>query len=353
MEPRKVQKVGYSTLSISLPMSWTKKTGIKKGDVVFISEEKDGALRLTMESGSVEDRTTYVVNVDNCDNTKIIDRVIVGNYVLGRNMLRVESSRRLMREQIESIREVTQRLLGIGIIEESDHHLLLQCSVDPKSFPISTVMRRLYVITSIMFKEAVDAIIEGDLELAKDAITREHEADMIYWLMIRLLSSAQQSGMIAEQIGITDPMDILQNNAIAWFLEMIGDRVLQVAVKSLELQKYRNEPYSDLLERLSQMGLMTFTIFDNAAKSIFDSNAKIASDAVDMVEMLEKEEKGLLEEYRKRFSDGNIELVALLSAILWEFKIIAEGSSAIAKTTIDYVLRHKSDICATSTEKDE
>ena len=45
MEPRKIQKVGYSTLSVSLPMNWAKKTGIKKGDVVFISEENDGAYK--------------------------------------------------------------------------------------------------------------------------------------------------------------------------------------------------------------------------------------------------------------------------------------------------------------------
>jgi len=34
MEPRKVQKVGYSTLSVSIPMNWAKKRGIKKGDIV-------------------------------------------------------------------------------------------------------------------------------------------------------------------------------------------------------------------------------------------------------------------------------------------------------------------------------
>lgn len=122
METRKVQKVGYSTLSVSLPMNWTKKMEIKKGDLIFLSEETDGALRLTVEPGKTEDNTIYMVNVDNCDNAEVLARVIVGNYVLGRNVMKVYSSRKLMREQIESIRGVTQRLLGIGIIEESERH---------------------------------------------------------------------------------------------------------------------------------------------------------------------------------------------------------------------------------------
>ena len=89
METRKVQKVGYSTLSVSLPMNWTKKMEIKKGDLIFLSEETDGALRLTVEPGKTEDNTVYMVNVDNCDNAEVLARVIVGNYMLGRNVMKV------------------------------------------------------------------------------------------------------------------------------------------------------------------------------------------------------------------------------------------------------------------------
>ena len=127
MEPRKIQKVGYSTLSVSIPMVWAKKTGIKKGDVVFINEENDGSLRITPEPSKVEDNSIHVVHVDKCDNTKVLARVIVGNYVLGRNLVRVESERRLMREPIQAIRSVTQRLLGIGGYQETEcnheHHV--------------------------------------------------------------------------------------------------------------------------------------------------------------------------------------------------------------------------------------
>ncbi|MCW3990942.1 MAG: phosphate uptake regulator PhoU [Candidatus Bathyarchaeota archaeon] len=342
MEPRKVQKVGQSTLSVSLPMAWTKKVGIQKGDLVFISEESDSALRLTTEPGKTENDVEYVVNVDRCDNTKVLARVIVGNYVLGRSLLRVESNRRLMREQIESIREVTHRLLGIGIIEESDRHLLLQCSIDPKKFPLKTVVRRLYVLTSIMFKETLDSIVEGDLELAKDAITREYEADTIYWLLARLLASAQQSRAVADSIGIEDPMDIVQHSIIAWYLEMIGDRVTHIASNVIQFQEVRKEEDSSLIERLSQIGVIAFNMFDKAVSSIFDGNLTIASDAVDMYDTIEREESTLM----KRFHNGsNPELAAIISEIAWDLKIIAEHSSAIAEIAIDIVLKGENEYC--------
>ncbi len=345
MEPRKVQKVGQSTLSVSLPMAWTKKVGIQKGDLVFISEESDSALRLTTEPGKTENDVEYVVNVDRCDNTKVLARVIVGNYVLGRSLLRVESNRRLMREQIESIREVTHRLLGIGIIEESDRHLLLQCSIDPKKFPLETVVRRLYVLTSIMFRETLDSIVDGDLELAKDAITREYEADTIYWLLARLLASAQQSRAVADSIGIEDPMDIVQHSIIAWYLEMIGDRVTHIASKVIQFQEVRKEEDSSLIERLNQIGVIAFNMFDKAVSSIFDGNLTIASDAVDMYDTIEREESTLM----KRFHNGSSpELAAMISEIAWDFKIIAEHSSAIAEIAIDIVLKGENEYCRVS-----
>ncbi|TRO53712.1 phosphate uptake regulator PhoU [Candidatus Bathyarchaeota archaeon] len=342
MEPRKIQKVGYSTLSVSIPMNWAKKAGIKKGDVVFISEENDGALRITPEPTKTEDQSIYVVNVDNCDNTKVLARVIVGNYVLGRNLIKVESERRLMREQIESIREVTQKLLGIGIIEESDRHLLLQCSIDPKNFPIDTVVRRLYVITSIMFKEGMDALIDRDMELAKDALAREHEADTIFWLLTRLLASAQQSRLVSEAIGINEPMDVVEYNLIAWYLEMIGDRLYAIAKNVISLEDLRNDEEEELFERLSQIGLVVFTMFDQAMKSMFDGDIKLASDAVDLYEAVGREEDSLLKEFQE---NHNPELSAFVNEIAWELRIVAEYSTAIANISIDNVLWGENDIC--------
>ncbi len=341
MEPRRIQKVGYSTLSVSIPMNWAKKMNVKKGDIVFLSEENDGALRIAPKPSKAEDTSVYVINVDECDNTTILARVIVGNYVLGRNMIRVESSRRLMREQIESIREITQRLLGIGIIEESDKHLILQCSIDPKNFPLETVVKRLYVITSIMFKESIDGLIDEDRELAKDAINREYEADTIYWLLSRLLASAQQSRVISESIGIIDPMQIAEYNLIAWYLEMIGDRLNSVCKNLLKLEGHKKDTDNELIERLGQLALVSFTMFDKAMKSIVEKDLKVASDAVDLYEVVQLEEEKLLTE----FHDTGSELTTRFNMIAWEFKIIAEHSAAIAEISIDNILRGKNDIC--------
>ncbi|MEK6851032.1 MAG: AbrB/MazE/SpoVT family DNA-binding domain-containing protein, partial [Candidatus Thermoplasmatota archaeon] len=93
MESRKVQKVGTSTLTISLPKPWVQKFGLKQGDQVFLEEEGSflkvtPAALATRRQGSQE----YVIDADLCDEPGILNRVIVGNYVLGRERLVVKGS---------------------------------------------------------------------------------------------------------------------------------------------------------------------------------------------------------------------------------------------------------------------
>ena len=46
MEARKVQRVGYSTLTVSLPRDWVGDVRLKPGDIVSIKREDDGSLKL-------------------------------------------------------------------------------------------------------------------------------------------------------------------------------------------------------------------------------------------------------------------------------------------------------------------
>jgi hypothetical protein len=89
------------------------------------------------------------------------------------------------------------------------------------------------------------------------------------------------------------------------------------------------------------MALISFTMFDKAMKSIVDKDLKIASDAVDLYDAVQLEEEKLLDEFQKEKTN----FMSRLNNIAWEFKIIAEHSSAIAEISIDNILRKKNNIC--------
>ena len=337
-ESRRVQKVGHSTLSVSLPAKWAKSKGLKKGSHIFFYEENDGSLRIYTDPQSL-DSEVFIIDADRYEDPMTLARVVVGNYVLGRNIIRVVSTRRLKREQIEVIRDVTRSLLGIGIVEEGERHLLIQSSIDPKSFPLSTMIKRLYMIVSTMFKEARNGLIDGDIELAKDAISRGHEADTTYWLISRLLSSAQKSWIVAQDMEINDPVEIIHSSLITRFLDMIGDHSQLIARKTIELEEVWEELSQDLMNLLDQMSSLAFTIIDKAVESILVGDVKIASEAIKMKRVVELKENEFLVALQENYEE--LKAVPTLRSIVWDIKRIVEYSSAMAEIAIDKALEKK------------
>lgn len=241
MESRKVQRVGYSTLSVSLPSDWVKSVGLQRGDRVAFMPERDGSLRLV--PGPLVERETEaeenVVKSDLCDEPRMLERVVVGNYILGCDTLRIVSSKRIRSEHVEETRSIARRLIGLSIIEETPNQIVLQCSIDPAKFKINMLMRRLSIIASTMHEEAMQAFIDFDIGLAEDTIRREEEADMMYWLALRLLLSAQRVQAVAEKIGLEKSSQIPGNRLILKYLETIADCAECIAKRVIELRKLK------------------------------------------------------------------------------------------------------------------
>jgi len=127
MEGRKLQKVGYSTFTISLPVEWIKQNGLKKGDVIVCNYEKDGSLKL-MPISMVrlkKESNHAVINMDLCESPKLLERVIVGCYVTGFQTITVFSQNRIYGEWLSTIRNITFKLIGLSIMEENPHRITL------------------------------------------------------------------------------------------------------------------------------------------------------------------------------------------------------------------------------------
>ncbi|MDH7476785.1 MAG: phosphate uptake regulator PhoU [Candidatus Bathyarchaeota archaeon] len=297
MESRKVQKVGYSTMTVSLPSEWAKQNNINPGDLVFLVPERDGTLKIVPSQMALkEEAEEYVINADACDEQGMLERIIVGSYILGRDVIRVTSSSRIGKAHVDEIRRIVRKLIGLGILEETPNNILLQCSVDPAKFKLDMLIRRLSLIASTILSEAMQAFLEKNYSLAKEAISREDEADTIYYLAVRLLLSAQAKPAVAEQIGATDILFIPATRLILQYLELIADYSEDIARKIVELEPYRDRIPKEIVERIYHMGELTQTIFQKALDCIFTRDLKVANGVLEMRNVLEMEAEKLMRE---------------------------------------------------------
>jgi len=330
VESRKVQKVGYSTLTVSLPSDWVKRKNIKPGDLVFIVPEVDGTLRIVpSDLARREEAEEYVINADACDEKRLLERLIVGSYILGRDVIRMTSTNRIKSECVAEVRGIVKKLIGLGILEETPTNILLQCSIDPTKFQMDMLIRRLSLIASTIYSEAMQALLQKDTTLAVDAINREDEADMIFFLATRLLVLAQRKRGIAEKIGFTKLILIPCTCLILNYLELIADYSEYIAKQVIELEKYNAKLSEITLERIYHLSELTQTLFQKAVDCIFTRDLKIANSLLEMHEVLEREFEQEMRELPE---------IPYLRTIVSTLSKIADKGAIIAKLAINTTL---------------
>ncbi len=293
MESRKVQKVGTSTLTISLPKPWVEKFGLKQGDQVFL-EEAGSSLKVTPAALATRRTGTpeYVIDADLCDEPGILHRVIVGNYVLGRERLVIRATGRLKSDHVTETREAARRLMGMGIIEETASKITLQCSIEPTKYPVDTLIKRLYNLSSTMLDESVEALITKDRRLAEDALHREDDADMMYWLLIRLLLSAQADDSLLEQLGLRNRLEIAGYRLIAKELETVADYGEDIARNVIELIDEDVEVPTALAKALKELVEGVRDVYSKGIGGLLSRDLKLANQAIlTRDEMHKKEQK--------------------------------------------------------------
>src|SRR3989454_6284114 len=291
MESRKVQKVGTSTLTISLPKPWVQKFGLKQGDQVFLEEE--GAFLKVTPAALASRRVgapEYTIDADLCDEPGILYRVIVGNYVLGRERLLVKASGRLSSEHLAEARDAARRLMGMGIIEETASRMTLQCSIEPTKYPVDTLIKRLYNLSSTMLDESIEALVTRDRRLAEDALHREDDADTMYWLLIRLLLSAQADDSLLEQLGLRNRLEIAGYRLIAKELETVADYGEDIARKVLELIEADVAIPTSLARSLKDLSEGVRDVYSKGMSGLLSRDLKLANQAIVARDEMKKKE---------------------------------------------------------------
>jgi phosphate uptake regulator len=234
METRKVQRLGPSTLAMTLPAKWAQEYDVEKGDEVSLRLGSKGMLTVMPESVQTEESEAVVTTTDL--DADAVERAIVAQYVLGRRVIHIETNEdeTLRSEHINAVYSAETQLMGLGVIEETPDSIAIRCSVDPVDFTLDNLLERLESTGSTMRNEAVKALAHNNPDLAQRALNRERQANKIFVLLLRLLFTAYQNPNLAHQVGLTDGFPLIGYRSIAKNLELTADSAEDIAEIVLE-----------------------------------------------------------------------------------------------------------------------
>jgi len=229
METRKVQVTGGSTYTVSLPKEWATANDVSAGSVVeFYSEDDVLLLSPRREDGGQEG----TLSIEGLQGDQLT-RAVMTMYVSGFDVIRFEAAR-VTANQRRTIREATQGLVGLEVIEETGDRVVLQDLLDSSELSVHNAITRMRLVAMTMLADAVTALVENDDELAHDVMERDDDVDRLYYMVSRVFRTVLREPAQATDIGFPRET-VFDYQTAARQLERIADHATKIAGISLEV----------------------------------------------------------------------------------------------------------------------
>jgi phosphate uptake regulator len=315
---RKIQRTPSGTFFVCIPKDWAERYGLKRGSVVAVNETSDGKLLIDPEYGAAPSPRTIVLKPG-----PYLSREIVGKYLLGFDIIRVEGKEPISFEVRESVKKTVGRLVGLEIVEEDYSKIVLQCLLEPSGFPPEKILRRGYSIAAGMHRDVVNALVDGDVHIAKSVIARDEEVNRLYFLLVRILRTIIQNPSLSEKLGV-QPIECLDYRLAASLVETIGDECVRTAFKVSELKGTKLD--EALKKLIIEFHILCFEAHESALKSFFAGDVGLAEDVRNMREKIEK----ALTAIEKSAKGQSLEVMPHLLAAVSTLQQIYEHSVDIA-----------------------
>ena len=319
---RKVQRTPGGTFFVCVPKRWAVDHGLRSGSIVAVGETADGKLLIDPEYGVAPSPRVATLR-----SGPLLSREIIGNYLLGFDIIRIEPSNRAGFEVRAAVKSTVDRLVGLEIVEEDSSSIVLQCLLEPSGFPPEKILRRSYAIAAGMHRDVVRSFVDGNVALAKSVVARDEEGNRLYFLLVRILRTIVQNPGLSGKLGITS-IECLDYRLVASLVEAIGDECVRVAQKTIELKGVKLG--GELKKLLLDFHSCCFAAQENALSAFLIGNVPLAEGVREMQAEIEKAFAGIEELARAQ----SLDVVPLVLAVASFLRQMYEHSVDIADLVV-------------------
>lgn len=225
---RKVQQLGSSTLAVTVPADWARHHEIEKGDELIVQrDENGGSLLLVPEQPNIED-IEATIDADAL-TPDALERAIITQYVLGRQLIRIEATTPLSLEHRNAALTAEGRLMGLGIVEQAETAVTVRCSVAPGDFDLPTLLGRLSRTESAIRADAVNALADGNADAAALIGDRSEQVEKLFYLFLRLVFATYRNPRLNRSVGLETGFPLIGYRSVAQDIILMADAAVEIA----------------------------------------------------------------------------------------------------------------------------
>jgi phosphate uptake regulator len=329
-EVRKLQLVGGSTYVLSLPKKWIDELNLKTGDPVSIIKNVNKSLSiLPTQNLPAPKLARSKTTISQKDTTESIQRKIIAMYLAGYQLIEINTKgARIQLEQKQAIRDLVRRnMIGTEIVESTSESLTIQVLTSLPELSISDALKRMFLLTTTMHRQAIDALKEIDAELGEEITHMDDEVDRFSLYILRNLTLAVEHEKILRDIGLKKPSDCISYRTVVKSIERIADHAVSIATR-VKFLKSTLEP--SLLQKISRLSEESLKVFEDSILALNKRDYVLADTVASNARRIAEKEREFtdsLEESKKYTS--------VIKFVLEDIRRTAEYSSDIAEAVIN------------------
>ncbi len=290
-ELRKVQKVGYSTLAVSIPKKFAREMNLAAGDSLLFREDADGTLRL-IPTSRAKQTGRATIKVEQAGGDEMLTKLIVGSYALGYEVIEVVGRDPLDQMTVHRVVETVKRLRGLEVVESDVRRVVAQSFIDPTKFPVDSLIKRLQILVSRSLEYVMDALDLTQTGRLNEVTRVQEEIDELYWLILRQLLVALNRRELASEIGIESPLHASGDRVSAKTLDEIGSLIKDVAEELVRLRGLGTKMDPGVAASIRRLASKAGEAFNTTVESLLTPDIKLVGKSVSLVQQaieLEKE----------------------------------------------------------------
>lgn len=210
--------MAHKTLVVSLPSSWVKRYGLKKGNEIDL-EEKGKNLILGMDNKKEIEGQEATVHIPSPE--LFMERSLHVWYRMGYDKITITFDNKNV---LRKVRTAAKKLLGFEIIKEDDKSCVIKSVATGVEEEFDNILRRIFLSLLTMARESQENIQKQDYENLKDILVAEENNNIQCFFCERLLNKR----------GYKELEKTSSIYCIVWTLEQIADEYKKISTQFIE-----------------------------------------------------------------------------------------------------------------------
>jgi phosphate uptake regulator len=171
-------------------------------------------------------------------------------------------------------------------------NILLQTLIDESQASVAASIERMHIIAYSMCRDILESLREGNVDLARSALSLEGDVDQLTFLLLRLIRKVAVDPALGRKLKV-NAIDCLEYQTIVAAIENIADHATIIAESVIRIIESGIDIPRDIFEPMMKSAEIAFLSYDQAVTGYLSKSLVQTDEIIDRVKLINELYRGI------------------------------------------------------------